>query len=188
MKRTLFLGRSLGKYLLQKAGRRPALGNCSVTTECRNVYLSGTTPSFVHPLTVGSRQPALLRVVPPWFGGKGYPTGGGKKATTEGIEAVIWAQHTLGAEPRAGGSLGALKRLQGWWLFLFLAVNRPLVAAAEINLLSLRVRAVPPFCVWAWFHSLKALPLSLFQEKNKTTSATLSLLQVWFGQTFLFKC
>lgn len=37
---------------------------------------------------------------------------GDEKATAEGLEAVMRAQHTLGADPMAGGSPGALGRLR----------------------------------------------------------------------------
>lgn len=52
-------------------------------------------------------------------------------------------------------------------LLLFPAANRPLVAAAEINLLSPEPRRCP-LCEWARFLSLRALPVAAFpaEEQN----------------------
>lgn len=96
----------------------------------------------------------------------------------------MWAPHTLGADPLAGNSAGALKRLQEWCLFLFLAVNGPLVAAAGINLLSPEPRQCP-LCEWGLFLSLRALLVAASPtEQNILSNGKPPASPVWLNMLF----
>lgn len=113
MKTTWFLGRIFGEIFIAWKEEDLLWVITNATTECRHVYLMTrnhfliTSPSYHN-----AGEPGLPRDCSPMIVGRRDLTWGlwgYKKATAEGMAAVMWAQHTLGAgsgqvasqEPRA---------------------------------------------------------------------------------------